>query len=189
MRRLTIAAFTAAAIALGACGGLATDDGARNVGNTGGGATAATEATAKPAPSAKIGDTIAVRASGVESEWTVGKAERRDADQYDQRPDNDGVWVNIYAAVKVVKGESHVWPASDLSVVTKTGRVYEPACCPSFKSRPSVDGATLTAGQSVDGWVSFGIPAKDLPGARVQLKQQALLADTVFGYWSLTLPK
>ncbi len=184
MRR-TLTAATAAAVAavLLACtsGGskVETEDGAAPPAAT---TTAATTA----AKTAKVGGNITITADGLKTTWTLLKAETRDIDQFSQKPATGGKWVLIQVKAQVLEGRDSYVCSCDLSLVTKAGRVYELGFG-SFKDRPDFQTASVAPGQHTEGWINYSVPAADLPGLRVQLKQTAVLDDTAFGYWSLSL--
>lgn len=183
MRKITIAGFVAAALIAGACasGTSVEEDTAVTAG---GGGTTAAEGSRPAATTAKIGGSLTVKASGITATWTLGKVERKDADQFGSAPDNGGQWVLVYVKVAVKQGRETFVCACDLSIISKTGKVYESTYA-SFKGHPDLTGTQVAPGQNTDGWVIFGVAKADLAGARLQLQQQSLFDDTAFGYWSL----
>lgn len=185
MRKLIIAGFAAAALVAAACGGAepsVQEGDPTAVTLDGEAAPAAKPVTAKP------GGTLTVNTSGITAAWTLTKVETKPTDQFGSKPDNGGQWVLAHVKVAVKQGRETYVCSCDLSIISKTGKVYEPTFA-SFKNRPDLTGATVAPGQNTDGWVTFGVAKKDLTGARIQLKQQALLSDTAFGYWTLTTSK
>lgn len=182
MRKMTIAGFLAAAAIAAACGSGSSSDSV-TAGDPAPRGTAAAES--KPtAVTAKVGGTLTVNSSGQSSTWKLDKVEQEAADQYGMKPDNGGQWVLVNVSVTVGDGREVYVCSCDLSLISKSGKVYEPGFA-SFKSRPDLTGATVAPGQNADGWVTFGVARKDLAGARLQLKQQAIFDDTAFGYWTL----
>lgn len=184
MRKMTIAGFLAAAAIAAACGS-GNNDGTDSVTAADPGTRGTAAAESKPAAAtAKVGGTLTVNASGQTSTWKLETVEQRTADQYGMKPDNGGQWVLVEVSVKVGDGREVYVCSCDLSLISKSGKVYETGFA-SFKSRPDLTGATVAPGQNADGWVTFGVAKKDLAGARLQLKQSAVFDDTAFGYWTL----
>lgn len=186
MRKITIIGLLAALAVGVACGGAepSVEEGDPTAVTLDG--TPAVKGEAAPkAITAKPGTTLTVNTAGITAAWTLTKVETKAADQYGMKPDNGGQWVLAHVKVAVSQGRETYVCSCDLSVVSKTGKVYEPTFA-SFKNRPDLTGATVAPGQNTDGWVIFGVAKADLKQARIQLKQQSLFADTAFGYWTLT---
>lgn len=180
MRKRTLAALATAALIAAAC-----SSGGTSVEENDGPVTAQgnNTAAAKPTTAAKIGKTLTVKANGITADWTVTKTEQRATDEFGLEPQSGGKWVLIHAKVAVKEGEAFVNPG-DLSIVSKSGKVYEMAIA-SFKGKQLLGAANVGPGQNTDGWVFYDVAAADLKGARIQLKQQSLLDDTAVGYWTL----
>lgn len=184
MRKTTIAGMVAAAAIAAACSG------GNSVENTTGDAPVNARGTAAAKSStpttAKVGGSLTVNTSGITATWTLDEVETRKADQFGMEPDNGGKWVLAKVTVKVSGDRETPVCSCDLSIISKSGKVYESGYA-SFKNRPDLTVTTVAPGQNTDGWVTFPVTTADLPGARLQLKQQSLLADTAFGYWTLGL--
>lgn len=180
MRKRTIAALITAAVIAAACSsGSSVEESDAPAAAQGGNSAPAP----KPTGAAKIGKTLTVKANGITADWTVTKAETRSTDEFGMEPQSGGKWVLIHAKVAVREGEAFVNPG-DLSIISKSGKVYEMAIG-SFKGKQLLGSANVAPGQNTDGWVFYDVAKADLEGARIQLKQQSLLDDTAFGYWTL----
>lgn len=185
MRRMTVIGIVAAAAIAVGCGAGTEPSVEQDTGVTAGTAAAENDPPpAKPKTPAKVGGVLNVKASGVNASWTLSKVEQKAADQYGGKPDNGGQWVLVQVKVQVKDGREAYVCSCDLSIISKSKRVYEPTYA-SFKSRPDLTVTTVAPGQNTDGWVIFGVAKADLPGAQLQLKQSSLFDDTAFGYWTL----
>lgn len=147
-------------------------------------ATAPADVSAPAAATVSVGKTLAVKTEGVTANWTVTKVEAKPTDQYDTEPANGGRWVLVHVKAAVKDGRDAYVCGCDLSFIAKSGKVYEQAFA-NFKARPELNGANVAPGQNADGWVVFDVAPDDLKGARIQLKQTAILDDAAFGYWTL----
>lgn len=184
MRKTTWAALAAALIIGAGCGGgSSVDNEGASVENNGAADAGNTAKTAKPA---KLGDTLTVSADGQRTRWTASKAETRTKGEFGLKPATGNVWVLVHVKAEHQEGrELTVWEG-DLTLLTKTNRVYQPTFTSDFEGRPRFDAAaTLAVGQNTDGWITYEVPRKELATLRLQLKQMAFFDDTVFGTWTL----
>lgn len=183
MRKTVLAALMAAALTAAACGGGSSvkesDDPA---------AKAPAEAAAPNAKTVPIGKTLATSKDGINVDWTVTTARTAAADQYGSEPATNGKWVLVHARAAVKPGRDAYICGCDLSIIAKSGRVYQPSFA-SFKGKRDLPNVNVGPGQNADGWVIFDVAGEDLNGARIQLKQLSLLDDAASGYWTLTITK
>jgi hypothetical protein len=187
MRKRTLAAATAALIIAAGCGmgseTTVTEDGDTPATAT---STPAKKAAAKPG---KVGTTYTVSVDGSTVAWKLLKVETKTADKYGQKPSGGGKWVLAQMQATAKEGQdANVW-TGQTAIVSTTGTVHDPDIAGIFPDREGFSGTSLSAGQTTTGWVIFSIPAKDLPGAKLQLKELSILDENGVATWDLGLKK
>lgn len=142
---------------------------------------APTGQTADRTHTAKVGETIVWDHRGFEAEWTIVSTEQKAVAEFNQRPTR-GTFLLAHLTVAQKQGSTFAC-ACTLQFVAPNGRLYQPDFN-TFANHERFQSQNVAAGQSLDGWVTFDVPAAAVKGGKIQWSPN-LIDDGLRGYWVL----